>query len=59
MNNTATPPAPKHYSLCQNQGLQVCASCSRNIENHQRIADHQPMLSPTLASNGRCGDWRA
>jgi hypothetical protein len=39
--------------------MQVCASCSRNVDNHDRVSSDQPMLTPTLAERGRCGDWRA
>jgi hypothetical protein len=55
----AQQPAIKHFAMCPNNGLQVCASCSRNVENHRHVANGQPMLSPTLGSGGRCGDWRA
>jgi len=60
--NTETPAAPtpiKRFALCPGNDMQVCASCSRNVDNHDRVSSDQPMLTPTLAERGRCGDWRA
>ena len=55
-----TEPRVRPYALCDGEGLQVCASCIRNVENQTApISQHQQWLAPTLGSKGRCADWRA
>ena len=56
---TNRPARLRPFAMCNGEGLQVCATCIRNLSNYREPpAMHQPMLSPTLASRGRCADWR-
>jgi len=46
------------YAQCNGEGLRICASCRRYVENNPPADKWQPHLKPTT-SGERCGDWLA
>lgn len=44
---------------CNGQGLRICDSCARNVENTPIKGDMVPHMIPDVREGGRCMSWLA
>lgn len=45
-----------NFALCRGEGLKLCMSCLRHVDNHTKT-DFQQFLKPS-SSGEKCIDWK-